>query len=37
VDITGTPDAVNAVWVDADAAAYYDLVTVTGGYKAQEL
>ena len=36
VDITGTPDATYAVWVDADAAAYYDLVTVTGGNKDQE-
>lgn len=26
-------DQVNAVWVDEDAAEYYDLVTVTGGYK----
>lgn len=31
VDITATPDTVNAVWVDADAAASADKVTVTGG------
>ena len=31
VDITATPDTANAVWVDADAAAYADKVTVTGG------
>jgi hypothetical protein len=36
VDITATPDADNAVWVDSDSAAYYDLVTVTGGNKKQE-
>ena len=31
VDITATPDTVNAVWVDSDSAAYADKVTVTGG------
>lgn len=37
VDISGVAaDSINAVWVDADAAAYYDLVTVTGGSKVQE-
>ena len=37
LDITGvTADKVNAVWVDSDSAAYYDLVTVTGGRKIQE-
>lgn len=29
-------DTTNAVWVDEDAAAYYDLVTVTGCTKVQE-
>jgi hypothetical protein len=36
VNITETVDATNAVWVDEDSAAYYDLVTVTGGNKKQE-
>ena len=37
LDITGVAaDKVNAVWVDSDSAAYYDLVTVTGGRKIQE-
>lgn len=37
VDISGVAtDSTNAVWVDADAAAYYDLVTVNGGSKIQE-
>lgn len=37
LDITGVAaDKVNAVWVDSDSAAYYDLVTVTGGSKIQE-
>ena len=29
-------DTTNAVWVDADSAAYYDLVTVNGATKKQE-
>ncbi len=37
LDITNVDaDSVNAVWVDSDSAAYYDLVTVTGGSKTQE-
>ena len=37
LDITGVAaDQGNAVWVDSDSAAYYDLVTVTGGSKIQE-
>ena len=37
IDIAGVAaDAVNAVWVDADSAAYYDLVTVNGATKKQE-
>jgi hypothetical protein len=36
IDITGAYDKVNAVWVDEDAKAYADLVTVTGGSKAVE-
>lgn len=37
LDITNVDaDKVNAVWVDSDSAAYYDLVTVTGGSKIQE-
>jgi hypothetical protein len=37
VDITGVAaDKVNAVWVDEDSAAYYDLVTVNGATKIQE-
>ena len=37
LDITGVAaDKVNAVWVDADAAAYFDLVTVNGASKEQE-
>ena len=37
LDITNVAaDSVNAVWVDSDSAAYYDLVTVTGGSKIQE-
>lgn len=37
VNIEGVAaDQVNAVWVDEDAAEYYDLVTVTGGTKFQE-
>lgn len=37
VDISGVAaDTVNAVWNDEDAAAYYGLITVTGGTKAQE-
>ncbi|MBQ7942010.1 MAG: hypothetical protein IJ328_06355, partial [Muribaculaceae bacterium] len=37
VNITNvTEDNVNAVWVDEDAADYFDLVTVTGGTKVQE-
>lgn len=37
VDITAVAaDAVNAVWVDADRNAYFDLVTVSGGTKFQE-
>ena len=31
-----TADSTNAVWVDEDRAAYYDLVTVTGGTKILE-
>ena len=38
VDITAVAgDSTNPVWVDADSAAYYDLVSVTGGTKFQEL
>jgi predicted ribosomally synthesized peptide with SipW-like signal peptide len=33
VNIANTIDSVHAVWVDEDAAAYADLVTVTGGEK----
>ena len=34
IDIAGVADdAVNAVWVDEDSAAYYDLVTVNGATK----
>jgi hypothetical protein len=37
VDITGVAaDKVNAVWVDEDSAAYFDLVTVNGATKTQE-
>ena len=37
LDITGVAaDATNAVWVDSDSAAYYDLVTVNGATKVQE-
>ena len=37
VDITAVAgDSTNPVWVDADSAAYYDLVSVTGGTKFQE-
>ncbi|MBQ1270008.1 MAG: hypothetical protein IIY09_05985, partial [Clostridia bacterium] len=36
VNIENTADAENAVWNDADSAAYYDLVTVVGGNKVQE-
>ena len=36
VNIANTPDATHAVWVDEDSAAYYDLVTVTGGEKIYE-
>ena len=37
VDISNVAaDTVNAVWVDADAAAYADLVTVTGATKITE-
>lgn len=37
VDITNVAaDTTNAVWNDADAKDYYDLVTVTGGTKVQE-
>ena len=37
LDITGVAaDKVNAVWVDADAAAHFDLVTVNGATKIQE-
>ena len=36
VDFANTIDTVHAVWVDEDAAAYADLVTVTGGEKANE-
>lgn len=37
VDISSVAaDTTNAVWVDSDAAASYDLVTVTGGSKVQE-
>ena len=37
IDITGVAaDTTNAVWVDADSAAYYDLVTVNGATKVQE-
>jgi len=33
VNIENVIDATNAVWIDEDAAAYADLVTVTGGTK----
>ena len=37
IDITGVAaDTTNAVWVDSDAAAYADLVTVTGATKIVE-
>ena len=37
IDIAGVAaDTTNAVWVDADSAAYYDLVTVNGATKKQE-
>lgn len=36
VDIANTPDPVHAVWVDEDAEAAYDFVTVTGGEKYYE-
>lgn len=37
VDISGVvADSVNAVWVDEDAAAYFGLVSVSGGSKALE-
>lgn len=37
VDIANVAaDTVNAVWNDSDAAAYFDLVTVTGGTLVQE-
>ena len=37
LDITDVAaDATNAVWVDSDSAAYYDLVTVNGANKIQE-
>lgn len=36
VNIANTPDTVHAVWVDEDAAAYDNLVTVTGGEKFNE-
>ena len=37
IDITGvTADSENEVWIDEDSAAYYDLVTVTGGTKVPE-
>ena len=36
VDITGAYDKANAVWVDEDAKAHADKVTVTGGSKAVE-
>lgn len=37
LDITGVAaDKVNAVWVDEDSAAYFDLVTVNGATKIQE-
>ena len=37
IDISGVADdTTNAVWVDEASPAYYDLVTVTGGTKAQE-
>ena len=37
LDITGVAaDKVNAVWVDEDSAAYFDLVTVNGATKTQE-
>lgn len=36
VNIANTIDSVHAVWVDEDAAAYADLVTVTDGVKAVE-
>ena len=29
-------DSTNPVWVDAASAAYYNIVTVTGGTKVQE-
>ena len=36
VNVANTVDPVHTVWVDEDAAAYADLVTVTGGEKANE-
>ena len=37
INITGVAaDATNAVWVDSDSAAYYNLVTVNGAKKIQE-
>ena len=37
LDITGVAaDTTNAVWVDEDAATYFDLVTVNGASKKQE-
>ncbi|MBO7265138.1 MAG: fimbrillin family protein [Alistipes sp.] len=37
LDIAGVAaDTTNAVWVDSDSAAYYDLVTVNGAKKIQE-
>ncbi|MBQ1251752.1 MAG: hypothetical protein IIY02_02435, partial [Firmicutes bacterium] len=37
VDITGVvADSTNVVWVDEASAAYFDLVTVTGGTKILE-
>ena len=37
LDITGVAaDTKNAVWVDADSATYFDLVTVNGATKRQE-
>jgi hypothetical protein len=36
VDIANTIDPIHTVWVDEDAAAYAELVTVIGGEKANE-
>ena len=36
VNIENTLDTIHTVWVDEDAAQYADLVTVTGGEKANE-